>query len=133
MTYQFPVTTSPPTSTHPVLSSHKLYQSTSPASPHQPLKKEAYQRTHPSLLLCNKYIDKYPTTVIDSGASHHFADETFDGGQHKTTDDGMKVKIADNTIICSTGSNKFTFSNVQTNARICNKFPKLANHLISIG
>ena len=34
---------------------------------------------------------------------------------------------------CSTGTEKFPFFDIPTNACICHKFPKLANHLISVG
>ena len=86
-----------------------------------------------ALNVCNKLLDSVPTAVVDSGASHNFASNDFNGGKHQNVTDGIQVRVANHEIITSTATDEFPFENVPANARVCHKFPHLANHLLSVG
>ena len=86
-----------------------------------------------ALNVCNKLLDRAPKAVVNSGASHNFATVDYNGGKHQDVKNGIQVRVANHDIITSTATDEFPFENVPANARVCQKFPHLANHLSSVG
>ena len=74
-----------------------------------------------------------PTGVIDSGATDYFVDATYDGGAHRDTQDGIRVKVADNCIITATGTDLLPYEELPTTTRLCHKLPQLSAPLLSVG
>ena len=86
-----------------------------------------------ALTVANVLLDKMPTGVIDSGATDHFVDTTYDGGAHRDTQDGIRVKVADNRIITATGTDLLPYEELPTTTRLCHKLPQLSAPLLSVG
>ena len=104
--------------------------------PHRPFLSKFYKgrpKQLAALNICNKLFDYAPKAVVDSGASHNFASININGGKHQNVNNGIQIHVAIHEIITSTATDEFSFENVPTNARVCHKYPHLANHLLSVG
>ena len=74
-----------------------------------------------------------PKAVIDSGATNHFVQESYNGGAHTSTTDGIRVRVADRRIIKSTGTDQLPYEELPPVTRVCHKLPRLATPLLSVG
>jgi len=79
------------------------------------------------------YWDNIKEAVFDSGASEHFVDEEYDGGAHRSTDNGISVQVADKRIVKSTATDLLPYEELPLQTRKCHKLQNLSTPLLSVG
>ena len=85
------------------------------------------------LNVCNKLLDCASKAIVNSSASHNFTTEHFNDGKHQAVQNSIQLCVANHDIITSTATDEFPLENVLSKARVCHKFPHLANNLLSVG
>jgi hypothetical protein len=60
--------------------------------------------------------------VCDSGATHHFVPESFQGGEEDTKRNGLEVGCANNQIIESVSTDTLNFTKLNKGSNTCHKF-----------
>jgi hypothetical protein len=77
--------------------------------------------------------ENYLMGALDSGATDHFMPTHYQGANHKSVLDGVRVACANNSIMIARATDTLDMPGLPTSARNCHKFDEISTPLVSVG